>query len=46
MVKEWSLAELKKITVDSQVLTDPQHHAWAVTYLENHDQARYVDFSQ
>ncbi|SCV74865.1 BQ2448_7894 [Microbotryum intermedium] len=42
MHKEWPLTNFKKITANYQQLTEAKYDAWAVTYLENHDQARSV----
>lgn len=39
---DWTLRQFKDITIESQRLTEPEHDAWAATYLENHDQARSV----
>ncbi|GAA5901831.1 hypothetical protein JCM6882_008684 [Rhodosporidiobolus microsporus] len=42
MAREWSLVDWKRITEFMQQLADPQHNAHALTYIENHDQARCV----
>ncbi|SCZ87896.1 BZ3500_MvSof-1268-A1-R1_Chr2-3g05364 [Microbotryum saponariae] len=42
MHQEWPLTNFKKITANYQQLTEAKYDAWAVTYLENHDQARSV----
>ena len=40
--QKWTLAQWKAISKRAQALAEPKHGAWAVTYLENHDQARSV----
>ncbi|GAA6041810.1 hypothetical protein JCM8097_007172 [Rhodosporidiobolus ruineniae] len=42
MKKEWTLPQFKKITEFQQQLADPINRAHALTYIENHDQARCV----
>lgn len=42
MPREWKLSDFKRVTEFSQQLADPKNHAHAVTYIENHDQARAV----
>ncbi|KAM0750303.1 alpha amylase [Meredithblackwellia eburnea MCA 4105] len=42
LYREWKLSEFKHITWDSQQLVDPEHDAWAVSCLENHDLSRSV----
>ncbi|GAA5844623.1 hypothetical protein JCM9279_002859 [Rhodotorula babjevae] len=42
MAKEWKLSEFKRIAAFAQQLADPEHKAHALSYLENHDQARSV----
>lgn len=38
----YTLGQWKTITQQAQRLAEPQNDAWAVTYLENHDQARSI----
>ena len=42
MKKEWKLSEFKRLAEFAQQLADPKNKAHALTYLENHDQARSV----
>ncbi|SCZ90565.1 BZ3500_MvSof-1268-A1-R1_Chr9g10881 [Microbotryum saponariae] len=42
MYHDWPLTKFKEITANYQQLTDAKYDAWAVTYLENHDQARSI----
>ncbi|GAA5821069.1 hypothetical protein JCM11251_001947 [Rhodosporidiobolus azoricus] len=42
MPKSWSLRDWKRITEFMQELAKPEHKAHAMTYIENHDQARCV----
>ncbi|GAA5917560.1 hypothetical protein JCM5296_004356 [Sporobolomyces johnsonii] len=42
MAREWKLPEFKHWTEFSQELAKPEHKAHALSYLENHDQARCV----
>ncbi|BGP40929.1 hypothetical protein JCM10449v2_004894 [Rhodotorula kratochvilovae] len=42
MAREWKLSDFKRLTAFAQQLADPEHKAHALTYLENHDQARSV----
>lgn len=39
MAQEWNLSDFKRITKDTQALTNPENKAWAISYVENHDQA-------
>lgn len=41
-VKPWDLKEVKRITEAEQLLSGPHTDGWALTYLENHDQARSI----
>lgn len=41
-IVEWKLPELKDITARTQQLAEPKSDTWAVTFIENHDQARAV----
>lgn len=38
----WKLSDFKSATRECQRLAEPVHEAWAVTFLENHDQGRSV----
>lgn len=40
--QEWKLSEFKRLAEFAQQLADPKNKAHALTYLENHDQARSV----
>ena len=42
MKQEWKLSEFKRLAEFAQQLSDPKNKAHALTYLENHDQARSV----
>lgn len=42
MPKTWKLSSLKSITEFAQQQADPKHNGHALTFLENHDQARCV----
>ncbi|GAA5996855.1 glycoside hydrolase family 13 protein [Rhodotorula paludigena] len=42
MGRNWALSQFKALTAFAQQLAEPEHKAHALTYLENHDQARSV----
>lgn len=42
MKQDWALSEFKRISEFQQQLADPKNKAHALTYLENHDQARSI----
>lgn len=42
MACDWTLQEFKRLTAFAQQLADPENKAHALSYIENHDQARAV----
>lgn len=42
MALPWKLSDFKRLTAFGQQLAEPHHAAHALSYLENHDQARSV----
>lgn len=42
MACDWTLPEFKRLTAFAQQLADPQNKAHALSYIENHDQARAI----
>ncbi|BGP06720.1 hypothetical protein JCM10049v2_002544 [Rhodotorula toruloides] len=42
MACDWTLQEFKRLTAFAQQLADPQNKAHALSYIENHDQARAI----